>query len=76
MTSTHIRIQSEVKDRLIATAREGESMSHLLIRLMDYYNGLTTDGNSELTDRLTELEDRVTVLESVGGERATRKTRL
>jgi hypothetical protein len=76
MPSTHIRIQSEVKDRLAKMAREGETTSVTLTRLMDYYDGVNSEDNtplprvnhdvtSELTDRLTAIENRLTALEQV-----------
>ena len=74
MTSTHIRIQESVKTRLSGLAQDGESFNALLTRLMDYYEGVTTDGNTslttvnpdvtlELTGMMQTFDDRLTALE-------------
>ncbi len=75
MSSTHIRVQESVKDRLLQMSREKESIGEVITRLMDYYDGVTTDGNNplslvnpdvtrELTDRMESLEQRLHALES------------
>lgn len=78
MTSTHIRIPIEVKSRLDAFTRTGESIGAVISRIMDYYessgnvneyvntpvNNISTPINADVIALLTELSLRVSALEA------------
>nr|WP_319539413.1 hypothetical protein [uncultured Methanospirillum sp.] len=78
MSTTHVRIPVEIKNKLDSLANEGESIGALISRLIDFYensghvntpvnsnvNESESCVNTSLTEDLRALEDRVAALEA------------
>lgn len=67
MTSTHIRIPEEVKQKLDSLSLEGETAGAVIYRLIEFYENKGAV-NDELTRTLTDILTRLSALEQ---DRAT-----